>query len=81
MLAQDSSMKQYIAQFAYPTGPLGLILASVRASSKRSAIRIVCDRLHEIVSEKSRPEVKERSAGIEETAASLCRAFRTVTDN
>ena len=80
VLAKDS-MKQYIVAFAHPAGPLSLILASVRASSKKSALRIVHDRLLEIVSEKSCPEVTECSAEIDEAAASLCRAFRAVTDN
>jgi hypothetical protein len=74
-------MKQYIVAFAHRTGPLSLILAGVRASSKKSAIRIVHDGLLEIVSEKFIPEVTECSADIDEAAASLCRAFRAVTDD
>ena len=81
MLAQDSSMKQYIVEFAHPSGPLSLIAASVRAASKSSAIRIVRDRLRKIVSEESLPIVTEYSVEIDEASASLFRAFRTVTDN
>jgi hypothetical protein len=80
VLAKDS-MKQYIVAFTHPTDPLSLILASVGASSKKSAIRIAHDRLLEIVSEKSCPEVTDCSVEIDDAAASLCRAFRTVTDN
>ena len=75
-------MKHYIVEFAHPTGPLSLIAATVRASSKRSAIRIVHERLREIVSEQSTPKVTEYSAEIDEAAVSrLCSAFRTVTDD
>jgi hypothetical protein len=74
-------MKHYIVEFAHPTGPLSLIAASVRAASKSSAIRIVRDRLRKIVSEQSVPIVTEYSVEMDEAAASLCRAFRTVTDN
>jgi hypothetical protein len=81
VLAQDSTMKQYIVEFAHPTGPLSLIAASVRAPSKSSAIRIVHDRLRKIVSEQSLPIVTEYSVEIDESSALLFRAFRTVTDN
>ena len=81
VLAKDSSMKHYIVEFAQPSGPLSLIAASVRAASKSSAIRIVHGRLRKIVSEQALPIVTEYSVEIDEAAASLCRAFRTVTDN
>jgi hypothetical protein len=75
-------MKQYIVEFAHPTGPVSLIAASVRARSIKSAILIVHDRLREIVAKQSPPKVREYSAEIDELAASvLCSAFRTVTDN
>jgi hypothetical protein len=74
-------MKQYVVAFTHPIDPLSLVLASVGASSKKSAIRIAHDRLLEIVSEKSCPEVTDCSVEIDDAAASLCRAFRTVTDN
>jgi hypothetical protein len=81
VLAKDS-MKQYIVEFAHPTGPVTLIAASVRARSIKSAILIVHDRLREIVAKQSPPKVREYSAEIDEIAASvLCSAFRTVTDN
>jgi hypothetical protein len=75
-------MKQYIVEFAHPTGPVSLIAASVRARSIKSAIRIAHDRLREIVAEQSLPKVREYSAEIDEvTASMLCSAFRTATDN
>ena len=74
-------MKQYIVEFAHPTGPVSLIAASVRASSKGSAIRIVHDRLRKIVAEQPLPIVTEYSVEIDEASASLFRAFRAVTDN
>ena len=75
-------MKQYLIEFAHPSGPMSLIAATVAAPSVESAIRIVHDRLLEIVSKQPIPKVTEYSAEIDKvTASMLCSAFQSVTGN